>query len=219
MPNPGTQEFDDKVQEAMLPFLAERFGNPSSIYKAGRTAKAAMDTARAAVARLLEATPEEIFFAPSIDIANDVALLARARALRAGGLPGRFVVAHAGSAALTAAADELKGQGFAVESVTFKGDWRKDLERERAVGACVHVDISKQCQSISYKCARLPADTVALDGKVLCSATDVSVLFVRRGVNLMPIVFGGGQERGLFPGTEPVAAIVGLGRAAELLTA
>ncbi len=58
----ATTPTDPQVVEAMLPFFTEGFGNPSSLNEEGRTAKAAVEEARAKVAALLEADPEEIVF-------------------------------------------------------------------------------------------------------------------------------------------------------------
>ena len=60
--NAATTPIDPLVLEAMLPFLQEKFGNPSSIYSYGRETRLAIETARKSVARLLNAHPGEIFF-------------------------------------------------------------------------------------------------------------------------------------------------------------
>lgn len=60
--NAATTPLDPKVLEAMMPFLTERFGNPSSIYSYGRESRLAIENARKSVARILNAHPAEIFF-------------------------------------------------------------------------------------------------------------------------------------------------------------
>ena len=60
--NAATTALDPLVLEAMMPYLTERFGNPSSIYSYGRESRLAIETARKSVARILNAKPAEVFF-------------------------------------------------------------------------------------------------------------------------------------------------------------
>src|SRR4051812_23744253 len=60
--NAATTSLDPQVLEAMMPYLTEKFGNPSSIYSYGREGRMAIETARKSVARILKAHPAEIFF-------------------------------------------------------------------------------------------------------------------------------------------------------------
>lgn len=76
----ATTPIDPRVVEAMLPYLREHFGNPSSDHVFGQRAKAAIDTARAEVAALIGARPEEIVFTGSATEANNLALLGAGRA-------------------------------------------------------------------------------------------------------------------------------------------
>lgn len=82
MDHAATTPFHPEVTEAMLPFLGERFGNPSSIYSEGREARKAVDQARAQVAEGLGADPEEIFFTSGGTEADNLAVLGTARANR-----------------------------------------------------------------------------------------------------------------------------------------
>src|SRR5205814_10408376 len=60
--NAATTALDPDVLEAMMPYLTEKFGNPSSIYSYGRESRLAIENARKSVARILNAHPAEIFF-------------------------------------------------------------------------------------------------------------------------------------------------------------
>ncbi len=60
--NAATTPLDPQVMEAMLPYLSTHFGNPSSIYSYGRETRLAVENARKTVARLVKASPGEIFF-------------------------------------------------------------------------------------------------------------------------------------------------------------
>ncbi|MDP3998279.1 MAG: cysteine desulfurase family protein [bacterium] len=72
--NAATTKVDPQVKEAMLPFLAENFGNPSSIHSVGQEAKKAVDLARQTLADLLGCTPREVIFTGSATEANNLAL-------------------------------------------------------------------------------------------------------------------------------------------------
>src|SRR5579872_4055137 len=84
----ATTPLDPRVLEAMKPFLGGAFGNPSSLHYEGRIARAAVDNARAQVAALVGAEPEEIIFTASGTEADNLALIG---AVRASGKPGHVV--------------------------------------------------------------------------------------------------------------------------------
>lgn len=75
---------DPRVREAMLPYLGEGFGNPSSLHETGMVAKNALEEARGKVANLIHALPEEVIFTSSGSEANNFAILGLARAQREG---------------------------------------------------------------------------------------------------------------------------------------
>ena len=79
--NAATTALDNEVLQAMLPFLTEKFGNPSSIYSYGRETKIAIETARKSVAKILNAHPAEIFFTSGGTESNNTALQASVRDL------------------------------------------------------------------------------------------------------------------------------------------
>src|SRR4249919_1298038 len=79
--NAATTPMDPLVLEAMMPYLTEKFGNPSSIYSYGRESRLAIETARKTVARLLNAHPAEIFFTSGGTESNNSAILSAIRDL------------------------------------------------------------------------------------------------------------------------------------------
>ncbi len=79
--NAATTALDNEVLQSMLPFLTEKFGNPSSIYSYGRETKIAIETARKSVAKILNAHPAEIFFTSGGTESNNTALQAAVRDL------------------------------------------------------------------------------------------------------------------------------------------
>jgi cysteine desulfurase len=79
--NAATTSLDPQVLEAMMPFLTERFGNPSSIYSYGRESRLAIETSRKTVARILNAHPAEIFFTSGGTESSNTAITAAVRDL------------------------------------------------------------------------------------------------------------------------------------------
>src|ERR671916_672382 len=160
--NAATTPLDQRVLDAMLPYLRGGRGNPSSLHAAGAAAREAVEAAREAVAAMLGAHPEEILFTAGGTEADNLAVLGLARA----------------------APPEKR-----------------------------HVVVSR----VEHSAVReAPVATLAISAHKLYGPQGAGALYVREGVSLESLVFGGGQERGLRSGTENVAGLVGLGEAARL---
>ncbi len=86
----------------------------------------------------------------------------------------------------------------------------------REHGIFFHCDAVQVPGKIAIDVEQIGADTLSLSGHKFHGPKGIGVLYVRNGVTLAPLTFGGGQENGLFPGTEGLANIVGIGKAAEL---
>ena len=86
-------------------------------------------------------------------------------------------------------------------------------------GIAVHTDAAQSAGKVALDVGSLGVDLLSLAGHKLYAPKGIGALWVRPGTSLSPLLHGGGQERGLRPGTEPVPAIVGLGAAAALVTA
>ena len=83
--------------------------------------------------------------------------------------------------------------------------------------ALIHVDAIQAFGKMPVKPAKLGVDLLTVSGHKIHGPKGVGALYVRKGVSLRPYVLGGGQENGLFSGTEPLPAIVGFGAAAAAL--
>lgn len=83
-------------------------------------------------------------------------------------------------------------------------------------GIFFHTDAVQVAGKLPIDVAQIPVDALSITGHKFYAPKGIGALYIRRGVVILPVVFGGGQESGLFPGTENVANIVGLGRAAQL---
>ena len=235
-----------EVIEAMLPFLRQHFGNPSSGHVYGQTAQAAVTRARAQVAALLSCDADEIVFTSGGTEANNLAIrgVCDARADR------RHVV----TTVIEHPATErpcawLQRHGWRVTRVGVDSDGRARMEEVRtALDACtalvtvmhsnnetgvlqpiaevadaardcgtaVHTDAAQSVGKVPVNVRELGVDLLSVAGHKLYAPKGIGALYVKRGTPLVPFVLGAGHERGLRPGTENVACIVGLGLACDI---
>ncbi|MBC7903500.1 MAG: cysteine desulfurase [Gemmatimonadaceae bacterium] len=93
--NAATTALDPTVLEAMMPYLTEKFGNPSSIYSYGRESRLAVESARKSVAKILKAHPAEIFFTSGGTESSNTAITASIRDLRCGRIISSPIEHHA----------------------------------------------------------------------------------------------------------------------------
>src|SRR5215467_4509210 len=242
----ATTPLDLRVLEAMGPYLGGAFGNPSSLHHEGRVARAAVDSARAQVAELIGAEPEEIVFTSSGTEADNLALIG---AVRASGKRGHVVTSAIEHAAILQTCKFLAEHGTKITHLPVDSDGivRTDsllralqsnvtivsimaannvvgtlqpieelAHLTKLQGALFHTDAVQAGGKIPLNVNRLNVDMLSLSAHKLHGPKGVGALYVRKGVKLSPIVFGGGQERGRRSATENVAGIVGFGIAAEI---
>src|SRR5262249_27857782 len=86
----------------------------------------------------------------------------------------------------------------------------------RRVGACVHTDAAQSVGKVPIDVRKLDVDLLSVAGQKLYGPKGIGALYIRCGLALEPLILGAGHERGLRPGTENVAAIVGLGAACAI---
>lgn len=235
-----------EVVDAMLPYLREHFGNPSSGHAYGARARGAVDRARAQVAALLGCDADEVIFTSGGTEANNLAIrgVAEAATTRRG-----IVTTSIEHPATVRPCAWLEARGWRFVLVRVDGDGRADLVAARsvidegtalvtvmhsnnetgtlqpigelarlahAVGAVMHSDAAQSVGKLPVRVRELDVDLLSIAGHKLYAPKGVGALYVKRGTALAPFTLGAGHERGLRPGTENVASIVGLGVACEL---
>jgi cysteine desulfurase len=224
-----------EVVEAMLPYLTTHFGNPSSGHAFGQAAKAAVTNARAQVAALINAHPSELVFTSGGTEANNLAIFGLSRPI------GRTRVvttsvehpatlqtcAHLGLEVFQlpvdaqgrvhpSEIDERTALVTAIHAQNETGVLQPIAELAalaKSAGALIHTDAAQSAGKVELDVRALGVDALSIAGHKLYAPKGVGVLFIRDGVALRNITFGAGHERGLRPGTENVAGIVGLGAA------
>jgi len=235
-----------EVLEAMRPFWAEQFGNASSIHQSGQRARAAVDRARESVAHLLNCRPAEIVFTSGGTESDNMALfgllspsdhlittaiehhavLHAAEELQQRGVEVTFLpCTPQGLIEPAALASALKPTTKLVSVMLANNETgviqpiRELAERAHAAGALFHTDAIQAAGKLTLDVKALGCDLLSLSGHKMYASQGTGALFVRRNVRLKSMFFGGLHERGRRPGTENVAGIVGLGKAAELAQA
>ncbi|OAI10499.1 cysteine desulfurase [Methylomonas koyamae] len=240
----ATTRCDERVVEAMAPYLGAMYGNPSSLYKLGRFARTAIDTAREQLAGLIDAPAERIVFTSGGTEANALALAnARGRRLTISAIehPSVFENATANRLhypELRTVAVGANGQ-VSIDSLLDlnwqPGDFLSLMLANNETGAVQHV--AEAVQGLGHFGVNLHTDAVQALGKLPISFRQLGVklltvsshkiygpkgcgaLVAAEDFELTALQRGGDQERGWRAGTENVAAIVGFGKAAELAKA
>jgi cysteine desulfurase len=232
-----------EVIDAMRPFWVDRFGNASSIYQRGQQARAAVDRARESVAVLVNCRAAEIVFTSGGTESDNLALfgalnagdhlitssiehhavLHAAESLAARGVDVTFLPSTPQGRIEPAALEAALRPNTRLVSVMLANNEtgviqpiRELSEIAHAAGALFHSDAIQAAGKMPLDVKALGCDLLSLSGHKIYAPQGVGALFVRRNVRLQPLFFGGRHERGRRPGTENVAGIVGLGKAAEL---
>jgi cysteine desulfurase len=233
---------DPEVLDAMMPWFARgAVGNPHSAgHRAGWRGAAAVDRARADIARLIGATAGEIVFTSGATEANNLAML--------GAVPSgrRVIVSAIEHASVLHCLPALIGRGYAIALLPVDGRGFVDRDRLEVLlaqgpafvsimsanneigtiqdldtvsalcrrhGAILHVDAAQSLSTAAIDVAASGIDLLSLSGHKLYGPMGVGALYIRDGLAVAPVVLGGGQQAGRRSGTVPVALAVGLASA------
>jgi len=238
----ATTPLDERVLEAMLPFLSTFYGNPSSLYRQGRLVRSAIDTAREQVAALVDAPASQIIFTSGGTEANNLALASLAPhdklaicttehpsiSESAVSLQKRYIkLSHINvdnqGLITTTTLDQLIINPPDLVSIMLANNETgviQDLEtitqQLRANGIKIHSDAVQALGKIPVSFKQLAVHLMSLSSHKIYGPKGCGALIYEKGLKINPILIGGGQEHAHRAGTENVAAIVGFGKAAEL---
>jgi cysteine desulfurase len=244
--NNATTQLDPAVMEEMLPFLTRYYGNPSSGYGFAATARKAINLARERLAALLGCEPTEIVFTSGGTESNNAAINSALQFETRGKRVVASAVEHSAvlrpcqdlakrgcdvtflgvnrdgnldAAELEAAirpgtalvsimwANNETGVVFPIEKIA-------EICREKRV--LFHTDAVQATGKIPMRLRDSPINFLSLSAHKFHGPKGVGALYVSRQTRFSPLIAGGGQENGHRGGTENVASIVGLGKAAEI---
>jgi cysteine desulfurase len=243
--NNATTQLDPAVIEEMLPFLTNYFGNPSSGYAFAAKARKVINLARERVATLLGCEPTEIIFTSGGTESNNAVINSalqfetRGKSVVTSAVEHSAVLrpcqdlAHRGCDVTFLGVDQHGNLDLAELEAAIRPDtalvsimWannetgvlfpvEKIAEMCRAKGVLFHTDAVQATGKIPMRLRDTAVNFLSLSAHKFHGPKGVGALYVKRGTRFNPLIAGGGQENGRRGGTENVAAIVGLGKAAE----
>lgn len=274
----ATTPMDMRVRAAMLPYLAEEYGNPSSLYDLGRRTKIALDDARETVARVFNCASAEVIFTGSGTESDNMAIFGVARGYGnssagapsydkrgVGGVRGHLITSAIEHHAVLEPCEQLEKEGFEVtylspdaygrvsaeqvaaalrpdtllvsimygnnevgtvnpipEIARVIKEWKKNCLSPKGMGRGVldppffHTDACQAAGYLSLDAKALGVDLMTVNGSKIYGPKGTGALFMRRGLKLKPLIYGGGQENRLRSGTENVAGIIGFATALHI---
>ncbi len=241
----ATTALDSRVLEAMLPYLREQQGNPTSRHSFGRAARQAVEQAREQVAAAVGAHPTQVVFTSGGTEADNLAI----RGIALAQAPSQLAISAIEHPAVSRPAQALQGRGWKLAKVAVNGDGVVDMDSLRDVlrgktalvsimaannetgtiqplpaiaalarehGAVVHTDAVQALGKTALDFRALGVQAMSLSAHKINGPQGVGALVYDKRVDIQPVLYGGGQEKGLRSGTENIAAIVGFGVACEL---
>jgi cysteine desulfurase len=247
--NNATTRVAPEVVEAIVPFLSEYWGNPSSAYFFGSQVGKHIDQAREKVAALINADPKEVVFTSCGTESNNSAIHS---ALLSNPAKKHVLTTAVEHSANINFGEYLQKRGFEVTFLPVESDGSLDLHLLdksirpdtaivsvmyannetgvmfpieeiaaicRSKGVLCHTDAVQTPGKLKLDVKSLGVDFLSLSAHKLHAPKGIGMLYVKRRTKYHPYVIGGHQERGKRGGTENVAGIVGFGRAAELAMA
>lgn len=240
--NAATTKPSQEVILAMMPYLTENYGNPSSLYAIGIENRNAVEKARNNVANVINANPSEIYFTSGGSESDNWVL----KSLQPGDHVITSVIEHH---AITHTCEWLKKHGVEVTyvpvdkqgfvdpieietsiqsntkliSIMFANNEIGTIQKIREIGdiakshdVLFHTDAVQAFGHVPIDVKKMGIDFLSCSAHKLNGPKGVGALYIRDGIIIDPLIHGGGQESGMRAGTENVPGIVGFGRAAEL---
>ncbi len=244
--NNATTRVAPEVLDAMLPYLTDHYGNPSSVHRAGSRATAALIEAREKAAAFLRCRVSEIVFTSGGTESNNAAIRG---VLEAAPDKRHIVTSSVEHASVLELCKQLERSGYRVTYIGVDREGALDLsglaraitadtaivsimhannetgivfpvaeiaEIAKSRGALLHVDAVQAAGKIPVDMEKTGADLLTLSGHKLHAPKGVGLLFIRRGTRALPLIVGGGQEKGRRSGTPNVPGIVAFGKALAL---
>lgn len=241
----ATTPLDERVLEAMLPYMRQQYGNASSRHELGTQARQAVNAAREQVAALVNVQPSQVVFVSGGTEANNLFIKGAAGYLK----PSQIAVSAVEHPCVAQPAHELARAGWTLRKLAVTPDGLLDLadvaaalktptgivsvmrannetgviqdvaavgELARAARAWVHTDAVQALGKIDVDFRALNVHAMTISAHKIYGPKGAGALVIDKRIELKPIIAGGGHEQGMRSGTENVPAIVGFGAAAEL---
>lgn len=249
--NAATTPIDKRVLAAMMPFLKDDFGNPSSFHTPGKVVHDAVEAARKTVADVIGVRSDEIIFTSGGTESDNLAILGFARKNQEHGK--HIISTKVEHPAVLESLEQLEKEGFEVTLLTVdefgsvsSDDVVKAIRPDTILISIIYAnneigtinpitEIGKQiqrnktgqfpafhsdaCQAVGaleLNQEKLHVDMMTINASKIYGPKGNGALFIKRGLKLQPLQFGGHQERRVRPGTESVAGIIGFAEALKI---
>ena len=221
-----------EVCDTMISYMKSEWGNPSSLYDFSDEPRRAVLDARAHTAALIHADPKRIFFTSGGSESDSWALIGCARLLRCKG--NHIIVSAIEHHAILHAAAFLDPENLLkamrpdtilvsimmanneIGTIQPISDLAYIAHTNGCEGCLFHTDAVQAYGQIPIDVKRLGVDLLSASAHKIYGPKGIGLLYIRDGVTLTPLIFGGGQESGIRGGTENVPAIAGFGVAAKI---
>lgn len=241
----ATTQLDSLVLDAMLPWLQQQTGNPTSRHGFGRSARDAIEHARTQVAHACGAYANQVIFTGSGTEANNFAI----KGMAVSQPVSQILTSAIEHPCVTRPALAMQTLGYTSQAIAVDSQGKVDLAQfknqlktptgfvsvmlannetgvvqdvaeiaqlARVSGALMHTDAVQALGKIEVNFADLNVHAMTVSSHKIHGPQGAAALILDKRVDIQPLLEGGGQERGLRSGTENVAAIVGFGLACEL---
>jgi len=233
------------VLDEMLPFLKEQYGNPSSIHRFGRQADKAIRNARKRISELINSSPDEILFTSGGTESNNTALYGIAHSNKGNHIITSSIEHEAILEPCKRLEEEgfrltylpVDNHGFVnphdlkdalsedtcLVSIMFANNEVGTIQPIQEISSICkeksvvfHTDAIQAIGKVPINVENLGVDLLSVSSHKINGPKGVGALYIKKGIQISPLILGGGQEKGLRSGTENVANIVGFGKACQL---
>lgn len=243
--NAASTAIHQDVLDEMIPYLKDLYGNPSSIHRYGRQTEKAIKNARRQIANIINVLPDEILLTSGGTESNNTALygltknskkkqiitssieheaiLEPCKRLEESGFDVLYLpVDEYGLINPTAVKNAISDDTCLVSIMLANNEVGTIQPIEEISKICheknipLHSDAVQAVGKIPIDMSKLGVDLLSISSHKLNGPKGVGALYIRKGIQVDPLILGGGQEGGLRSGTENVASIVGFGKACEI---
>ena len=243
--NAASTKIHDDVLDSMIPYLKEQYGNPSSIHRYGRLTRKAIEKARKQIAILINADPSEILITSGGTESNNTALngiamkkpsshiitssiehdaiLEPCKKLSKNGFDVDYVSVDNFGMVDPANIENKITEKTSIVSIMFGNNEVGTIQPISKIAkicnshnVVFHTDAVQAIGKIPIDVKELGVDLLSISSHKLYGPKGIGALYIKNGIDIDPVILGGGQEDGLRSGTENVANIVGFGKACEI---
>jgi len=243
--NAASTQIHEDVLNSMLPYLKEQYGNPSSLHRYGRLAHKAIEKSRKQIASLINAESSEILFTSGGTESNNTALqgiamkhtsgqiitsliehdaiLEPCKKLEQNGFDVDYLPVNKFGIVDSSVLKSHISDKTILVSIMFGNNEVGTIQAISKLSKICnehnipfHTDAVQAVGKVPLDVKKLGIDLLSISSHKLYGPKGIGALYIKNGIDIDPVILGGGQEHGLRSGTENVASIVGFGKACEL---